>query len=103
MEVIRILISSDGQGVGRMIVNASFQDGIEIRKRFLNFIRYFCNHPDFHRVGQTRKDTRDFIGMEKHGPSRAGDNQYSGQGEKEDARDEFDRGSPPLKKKRELV
>jgi hypothetical protein len=69
MEGNQYLILPDGQGIGRMIVDAPLQGGIQIRKDLMDFFGDVRNHPDLHRVGQTGEDTRDFIGMEKHGPS----------------------------------
>jgi hypothetical protein len=49
-----------------MIVNASFQDSIEIREHLLDFFRNLCNDPDLHRVGQAWKGGCNLARMKEH-------------------------------------
>jgi hypothetical protein len=44
-----------------MIIDASFEDGIQVREYLMDFIRYLCNHSNLLRVSQTGKDTGDFV------------------------------------------
>ena len=46
-----------------MIVDTSFNDGIEVGEDFMNLIRNFCDDPDLFRVSDAREDATDFVGI----------------------------------------
>jgi hypothetical protein len=47
-----------------MIIDTALQDSIQIRKDLVNFTRDLSDHSYLFGIGQTRKDTNNFMGFE---------------------------------------